>query len=275
MQERSRARDYKNSTLKRLFQLSGNECAAPNCNSRLTARDGVTNIGKISHIEAASENGPRFNPDMSDDERRHFENLILLCDECHTIIDNKDNEEEYPVDLLHSWKKDHESTKTYTIFSTDPSLLSKVIEAISKLDFEIHEDEKNNHKHAFSIDEKIKYNDIKRNKPLLEEYKVFYTKVNTLYHTLEEEGSFVKENLLRNIRRLYLKVLGHYTCESDNKIDVIRSNADNIFEDVLGMLIEGAEKTVRNSSEDISFGVTVVMVDAFMRCKILERPRLI
>ena len=93
------------STVKRLCTLSGNQCAAPGCTKSLIARDGKTIVSKICHIEAANENGPRFNPGMEDDERRHFDNLILLCDECHRMIDNQENEKKYPVVLLKEWKK--------------------------------------------------------------------------------------------------------------------------------------------------------------------------
>src|SRR5690606_4189692 len=82
------ARNYRPSHVKKLFALSGNECAAPDCTRRLIAKDGISIIAKICHIEAASDDGPRWNPSMNDDERRDFYNLILLCDEDHTIIDN-------------------------------------------------------------------------------------------------------------------------------------------------------------------------------------------
>ena len=53
---------------------------------------------------------------------------------------------------------------------------------------------------------------------------------------------------------------------------IIRDNADNIIEDVQDKLLIMAEKKTNNCSEDISFGVSIIMVDAFMRCKILEEP---
>ena len=44
---------------------------------------------------------------MNNDERRSFDNLILLCDEHHQIIDNKINEKKYTKSLIHEWKKKH------------------------------------------------------------------------------------------------------------------------------------------------------------------------
>ena len=88
------ARDYKPNDLKRLFALSGCECANPSCNNKLIAKDYNSILGEICHIEAASSDGPRFNPKQTNEERRSFDNLILLCESCHKIIDNKANEKE-------------------------------------------------------------------------------------------------------------------------------------------------------------------------------------
>ena len=40
-------------------------------------------VGEAAHIYAASEGGPRFNPGMSEVERRSIENGIWLCSACH------------------------------------------------------------------------------------------------------------------------------------------------------------------------------------------------
>ena len=101
---------------------------------------------------------------------------------------------------------------------------------------------------------------------------MFYTKVNSLYQVLEEQGSFKKENLLRNIKSIYVQIKGKYIGNEANPIGIIRDNADNIIEDVQDKLLIIAEEKNSNFSEDISFGISIIMVDAFMRCKILEEP---
>lgn len=252
--------------------MSGNECGAPDCSNKLIARDGETVISKICHIEAASKNGPRWNPNMDDDQRRHFDNLILLCDECHNIIDNKENESQYPVALLKEWKKNHEQSRTYSYLNDRPSLLNTVITSLADIELDDEKQDTKDSLKAFKIDEKIKYNNLKRNKALIDEYKVFYTKINSLYQTLEEAGSIKKENLLRNVKKIYLKVKGKYVEDSADPMKIVQEHADDIFEDVEEQLLLEAEKRQDSVSEDISFGVTIVMVDAFMRCKILEEP---
>lgn len=58
----------------------------------------------MAHIFAASDIGPRGNSHLSHDERGAYENLILLCAICHTIIDKAPDD--YPVPLVKQWKLD-------------------------------------------------------------------------------------------------------------------------------------------------------------------------
>jgi len=57
-----------------------------------------------------------------------------------------------------------------------------------------------------------------------------------------------------------------------NPMEVISANADNIIEDVENELLKLVEKDEAFHREDIFFGIPIIMVDAFMRCKILEEP---
>lgn len=207
---------------------------------------------------------------MSDDERRHFDNLILLCDECHSIIDNKDNESEYPVELLKEWKRNHEGKRQYSILTQKISLLGSAINAISEYDFNEYDFNLNSQK-AFKPQEKIDFNSIKRNRNLIREYSEFYPKIDAIYNELESQGSFKKEKLLRNIKMLYSRTKGKYVEDSDNELKLIQENADNIIEDIENQLLDMIDN-VDSAKEDVAFAIPVIMVDAFLRCKILENP---
>lgn len=267
----SKGRNYTRTTIKKLFLLSCNQCATPNCHNSLEARDNLTIIAKICHIEAASTDGPRYNPNMTDDERRDFNNLILLCDECHSIIDNKNNENKYPVELLKAWKRDHEDKCRQNKIIHKIQILNMAINAISDIDFN-QEYRDLNLIESFNIDAKIKYNSIKRNKNLIEDQSRYYGKINGLYSELERQGSFKKEKLLRNINFLYKRIKSKYVQDNENELEIIQSNADNIFETVENELLNIIDKN-QSSNEDIYFALPIILVDAFMRCKILEEPK--
>lgn len=121
-------RDYKISEIKRLFVESHNQCAEPNCSNSLMAEDNITVIGKICHIEAANKNGPRFNEDMNNDQRRSYENLILLCDEHHRMIDNPKNESIYEKEKLLEWKQSHISQYDSSSYKVPIDYIQKFIE---------------------------------------------------------------------------------------------------------------------------------------------------
>ena len=65
-------------TLRKLFLLSGNLCAFPNCAALIMNANGVF-IVQLCHIEAAERGGPRFNPEMTNEQRRAADNLMLMC----------------------------------------------------------------------------------------------------------------------------------------------------------------------------------------------------
>ncbi len=98
-------RKIKDNVLKRLFAHSGNQCACPDCTLPIFEDNGVL-TGECCHIEAASEGGPRYNSNMSDEERNGYDNLVLLCSRHHTIIDACP--EEYTVEKLLNIKREHE-----------------------------------------------------------------------------------------------------------------------------------------------------------------------
>jgi hypothetical protein len=94
----------KGETLRELFLKSGNLCAFPGCGALMMDAEG-TFVGQVCHIEAAEEDGERFNPDMSNEQRRQTSNLMLMCYPHHQKTNNL---QKYPVSRLHQMKAAHE-----------------------------------------------------------------------------------------------------------------------------------------------------------------------
>lgn len=76
------------SVVKRLFALSGNCCAFPDCSLPIV-EDSGTVTGIICHIRAKRRGGPRFDPKQTDEQRHAFENLILMCARHSKVIDSE------------------------------------------------------------------------------------------------------------------------------------------------------------------------------------------
>lgn len=94
--------------MRELYLLSGNNCAIPNCGSLIIDAKGVV-VGEVCHISAAMPDGPRFDPQMTNEQRRQVSNLILLCRGHHAQVDSKQRREDFPVSVLTKIKRDHEA----------------------------------------------------------------------------------------------------------------------------------------------------------------------
>jgi hypothetical protein len=69
--------------------------------------DPIWNVGEMGHMAASSDGGPRGDPALASDDRDKYENLILLCRNCHGRIDGL--KERYPVERLLQTKENHEA----------------------------------------------------------------------------------------------------------------------------------------------------------------------
>lgn len=90
---------------------SGNRCAMPDCRKQLvlvgTKNDPPAYIGIIAHIKGEKPKSARYDSNMTDAERNSYENLIFICGDCHTKIDNQPNT--YTAKKLYQIKKEHEN----------------------------------------------------------------------------------------------------------------------------------------------------------------------
>jgi len=114
----------KQTIVKRLFSLSGNLCAYPNCPEKIVNESGTV-IGEICHIEAAEFKGERYNDSSNDEYRRSFENLILLCSNHH----KKTNDvKEYTPEKLKNYKAEHESKFLKNNYNVSDEIIKQAIE---------------------------------------------------------------------------------------------------------------------------------------------------
>lgn len=91
-----------------MFADSGGRCANPECLSYLFVdlpMSGSVHFGEIAHVIAASSEGPRGVPDQSPESLGHWDNLLLLCANCHTVIDRAPDD--HPIELIQRWKSEH------------------------------------------------------------------------------------------------------------------------------------------------------------------------
>ncbi|MDB4293321.1 hypothetical protein N9954_07935 [Maribacter sp.] len=268
-------RNYSDLTIKRLYSLAGNQCSYPECSVIFTNAENVTNFSNICHIAGAKKDSERYDSKMTDRERADYENLILLCANHHITTND---EEKFKVSTLKHMKRNHENDiakkiDTTNILNKYPSSLAIVINHISSVNLDTVDSLASTN--TYSPNKKITYNEVVVYKPILEQYKVYHGKLNKIYSEIEKQGSFKKELLLQNINTLYLRAKGEIL-GADSGILKVRENADNLIRLVEKYLWDLYEKSP-NAHDDIPFeavniGMQIIIVDAFVRCKILEEP---
>lgn len=101
-------KNISSATRLKLWVKSGGRCQFKHCNKPVYEH-GMTlqggNYGDVAHIIGAKRNAARGG-ELSEDLEVEFSNLMLLCKDCHKLID--DNEDDYDVETLIKWKQEHE-----------------------------------------------------------------------------------------------------------------------------------------------------------------------
>ena len=96
-------------TKRLLWSRSGGYCQNPACNHDFFVffQNGeVTSLNELAHVIGQSEQGPRGRSNLGARERDEYENIILLCPTCHTLIDK--SPDQFSVKTLREWKRRHE-----------------------------------------------------------------------------------------------------------------------------------------------------------------------
>lgn len=123
--------DYTSGTRAALFALSQRTCYFPDCVEpviRFVGDEPVVNV-EMAHIHGAVAGAPRYDDSMTDDQRRAFANLILLCIAHHKTVDRL-HPSDFPPEELARWKREREGTETLvTLEGITEDRLEQLIEA--------------------------------------------------------------------------------------------------------------------------------------------------
>jgi hypothetical protein len=102
-------RSIKDLTRLLLFVRGGGRCEFDGCNHYLLQHPltlAPGNFAQMAHIVAFKEDGPRGNLALRPAYINDVGNLMLLCPQCHKLID--DHPDQYPVPVLQKYKEAHE-----------------------------------------------------------------------------------------------------------------------------------------------------------------------
>lgn len=99
--------DFSARTIDQLAKRAGTVCSNPGCGrptfGAAQTHDGVVNVGVASHITAAAPGGPRYDPSLTSEQRRHQSNGIWLCQIHGKAVDSDSGH--FTVEMLREWKR--------------------------------------------------------------------------------------------------------------------------------------------------------------------------
>lgn len=120
-----------------------------------------------------------------------------------------------------------------------------------------------NESNSFEIERKIQFNELDDAREVIEEFCIYYKKVDEKYAEFDLLGANKSYSVLRTIKEEYRKLK-----KTDNKDDIFFITIKNIKNKVL------TSKNLNNISiEEIELCIDILVVDAFIRCKIFENPK--
>lgn len=105
--------EFSERTKNQIAKRAGWICSYPTCRAHTVGAtsngEGEINIGTAAHICAAAPGGPRFDPNMTAEERASAKNGIWMCRDHGKAVDSPDPE--FTVERLREWKNlaEHES----------------------------------------------------------------------------------------------------------------------------------------------------------------------
>ena len=138
--------------------------------------------------------------------------------------------------------------------------LASVINTLSKEDWD--KTESVSEISSFEITRKISHNNLNAAKAIIDVFTVHYGRVDKIYSEFDSQGSNKSNSVLSTIRQEYARAKSNLT-------------DDQLFFEVISKV----EEKILNSSnfsqipfDELELCVNILVVDAFIRCKIFENP---
>ncbi len=154
-------------------------------------------------------------------------------------------------------KKELESISDVPKLSSD---LNTIINILAKEDLNVTDVGGN--LNTFQIEKKIQFNKLNSSRLLIEDYKIYCSTVEKIYSNYDEMGLNKSLAVLNTFRRVYINNMDKYTGD-----DLYKIINENILEK-----IKNNASIESISEEELCLCVDILMVDAFIRCKIFENP---
>ena len=115
----------------------------------------------------------------------------------------------------------------------------------------------------FEIEDKIDFNNLQGVQEIIDDYKIFYHKLDQIYSEFDKEGKNKSFSVLQEIRNQYIRLKNTEKSSEEIFYEII----DNLL-----TIIKNSRNYVEVPIEELQMCVDILVVDAFIRCKIFKNP---
>ncbi len=143
------------------------------------------------------------------------------------------------------------------------SNLATVINILSKEDLTTSDQMNVN---VFEIERKVEYNQLSIAKHIIDDYAKYHPRLDKKYTEFDIQGSNKSLSILQSISKNYIATCVKYKDQ----------NADTIFLQVIEDIMEKINQSANYNTipiDELELCVNILVVDAFIRCKIFKNPK--
>ena len=116
---------------------------------------------------------------------------------------------------------------------------------------------------SFDLKPKIDFNSLKKWRDIISEYTVFSLLVDKIYRAYDEQGVNKSFAVLSSLHDLYLNLASELTGDA---------LFDKLLESVYDIVNKDYEYNESLTREELQMNIKIVVVDAFVKCKIFKKP---
>lgn len=116
---------------------------------------------------------------------------------------------------------------------------------------------------SFDLEPKIDFNSLKKWRDIISEYTVFSLLVDKIYRAYDEQGVNKSFAVLSSLHDLYLNLASELTGDA---------LFDKLLESVYDIVNKDYEYKESLTREELQVNIKIVLVDAFVKCKIFKKP---
>mgnify|MGYP003358141321 FL=1 len=116
---------------------------------------------------------------------------------------------------------------------------------------------------AFDLEPKMDFNSLNKWKDVISKYTVYSLLVDKIYRTYDEQGVNKSFTVLSSLHDLYLNLASELTGDA---------LFDKLLESVYEIVNKDYECNESLTREELQVNIKIVLVDAFVKCKIFKKP---